>query len=1092
MRHLLDDTDFQQQLAKIASQQSTSFDKVCKEAEKYLDELETERKPIISSLAVKGTQYVLSRAYEKTIDVNPVEIKEVSKLMRRHSVAFVMTHKTYIDMMVLGAVLARHGLPIPHIFAGINMNFLGVGQLGRNTGVIFIRRDIKDNPVYKVTLRKYIAELVKQKADFMWAIEGTRSRTGKLVWPKMGILKYILEGEKLSGQEVKYIPVSTVYDLIPDVQAMTEEGRGKSKNPESLMWFIEYLRKMGNGHGKISLRFGAPVEMGETHEAELPLHEDDHSEKYTLPRFAFQLVHKINQITPVTTASLVCTTLLSKFALTKLELENDIVELMSLIEVHKPDALVDRGHSIGESTQHALNLLKRAGLIQQLGDGVKAKYAIVTQSFLPAMYYANMAVHHFYHRAFIEVALTKVAPLPASQRHLAFWEEVMALRDLFKFEFFYSVKPQFSDEIERDLAFLEPRWREMLEDEDADVLDILRGQRTLVSQAILSTYVEAYRVIGRALQNLDLTERFDEKKILHASLFLGDEMHWQGRIHRIESVSKPLLVNGLRYAKNEGLIPTKEDNKELELQAFLKLLREVADALKTMQGLLMDMADKHTAVIPIEREIVPGSKTANVTAPILSGEKGSHIGAFFDLDRTIIHGFSAKEFYQKRILSGQMKPRELAAQFGGVIVYAMGNRNFAGMARMGAQGIKGIKEDVFIHVGEEVYEEHLADEIYPESRALVAAHLAMGHTVAIVSAATPYQVDPIARDLGVEHVMCTRMEIRKGKFTGNIVEPACWGEGKAKAAMKLTEKHDLDLSKSFFYTDSIEDLPLLELVGNPRPLNPDMDLSALAFQRNWPVLRFKDEPRPGAINIARAVLAFGSMIPAAALGVFSGAMSGSWRDGINSMIGNVGELGTRLAGIRLSVKGEENLWAQRPAVFIFNHQSNADVLIASKLIKKDVVAIAKKELKYTPVGPIFAAAGVIFIDRSDREKAIEAMKPAVDALKSGTSIAIAPEGTRSKDYRLGEFKKGAFYLAMGAGVPIVPIVIKNAHDVMPKGRMTIQPTVVQVSILPPVSTTGWTKQNLSKNIEKVRKLYLQELGQVLAIEGNGKKAKKFS
>jgi len=94
------------------------------------------------------------------------------------------------------------------------------------------------------------------------------------------------------------------------------------------------------------------------------------------------------------------------------------------------------------------------------------------------------------------------------------------------------------------------------------------------------------------------------------------------------------------------------------------------------------------------------------------------------------------------------------------------------------------------------------------------------------------------------------------------------------------------------------------------------------------------------------------------------------------------------------------------------------------------------------------------------------------------AIAIFPEGTRSYDYRLGKFKKGAFHLAMQAGVPIVPIVIKNAHDVMPRGKMYIQPTVVEVIVLPPIPTTDWTKSNMGEKIAEVRNLYLKELGQI--------------
>ena len=191
----------------------------------------------------------------------------------------------------------------------------------------------------------------------------------------------------------------------------------------------------------------------------------------------------------------------------------------------------------------------------------------------------------------------------------------------------------------------------------------------------------------------------------------------------------------------------------------------------------------------------------------------------------------------------------------------------------------------------------------------------------------------------------------------------------------------------------------------------------------------------------------------------------------------IGDLGTSLAGVKLAVKGKENLWVQRPAVFLFNHQSSADLLILAKLVRKNTVAIAKKELKYSPVGPLFQAAGVVFIDRKNRDKAIEAMKPVIDVLKQGKSVVIAPERTRSYDYQLGPFKKGAFHLAMQAQVPIVPICIMNAHDVMPRGAKLLNPTVVTVKVLEPISVSDWTKDNMEAKIDEVRNLYLKELGQ---------------
>jgi putative phosphoserine phosphatase/1-acylglycerol-3-phosphate O-acyltransferase len=165
-------------------------------------------------------------------------------------------------------------------------------------------------------------------------------------------------------------------------------------------------------------------------------------------------------------------------------------------------------------------------------------------------------------------------------------------------------------------------------------------------------------------------------------------------------------------------------------------------------------------------------------------------------------------------------------------------------------------------------------------------------------------------------------------------------------------------------------------------------------------------------------------------------------------------------------------------VFVFNHQSGVDAMLIAKLLRKDYAGIAKKEIRGVPIlGAAFEIAGTVFIDRADTQRAIEAMAPAVEALKQGRSIAIAPEGTRSRTPRLGRFKKGAFHLAMQAGVPIVPIVFKNTLDVLPRGAIVLRPANVEAVVLPPIDTSGWTRETLDAEIEAVRKRFLEVLGQ---------------
>ena len=116
-------------------------------------------------------------------------------------------------------------------------------------------------------------------------------------------------------------------------------------------------------------------------------------------------------------------------------------------------------------------------------------------------------------------------------------------------------------------------------------------------------------------------------------------------------------------------------------------------------------------------------------------------------------------------------------------------------------------------VGQHAFEKYLATQIYPESRALVEAHRDQGHTIAIITSATRYQAEPVARELGIKHLMYTKLGVEDGKLTGDVVRPTCYGKGKATAAEGLALEEGLELEQSYFYSDSHEDLPLFDVVG---------------------------------------------------------------------------------------------------------------------------------------------------------------------------------------------------------------------------------------------------------------------------------------
>jgi HAD superfamily hydrolase (TIGR01490 family) len=468
-------------------------------------------------------------------------------------------------------------------------------------------------------------------------------------------------------------------------------------------------------------------------------------------------------------------------------------------------------------------------------------------------------------------------------------------------------------------------------------------------------------------------------------------------------------------------------------------------------------------------------------ADVEAGPQGPHIGAFFDFDGTLIDGYSLRAFARHHLRSGHVTP----ADIGRMLLIGMRGvtteEDFESFFVLGMRSWNGRSEDELTELGERLWLQGIAGSLYPEAWRLVEAHRRAGHTVVLASSATRFQVEPAARAMGVEHVLVTPVEIENGIATGRPGGPPLWRAGKAAAVRGFAPAHDIDLINSYAYSNGDEDVPFLATVGRARALNPGDGLAAEAAKKNWPIARFRSRGRPGARELARTVGAVGGTLGGFAAGLALGALNGiagngSRREAVDLALTLGGELGTALGGVRLDVRGAEHLVGARPAVFLFNHQSRLDVLILAKLLRSGFTAVAKKEAANVPgFGLAFRLADVAFVDRGNTAQAKAALEPAVQRLREGISLVIAPEGTRSATPALGRFKKGAFHVAMQAGVPVVPIVIRNAGELMWRGASTVREGTVQITVLPPIPTDGWSVDELDKHVEEVRDRYVDTL-----------------
>jgi HAD superfamily hydrolase (TIGR01490 family) len=229
---------------------------------------------------------------------------------------------------------------------------------------------------------------------------------------------------------------------------------------------------------------------------------------------------------------------------------------------------------------------------------------------------------------------------------------------------------------------------------------------------------------------------------------------------------------------------------------------------------------------------------------ITAGPAGPRVGAFFDLDGTVVDGFTATAHAGDRIRRRQSSIGEVMGVIEASMRYRFGRMTFERLIVRAAGYLRGEPLADLDELGERVFHSHNLSRVYPQMRAIVAAHQDRGHTVVLSSSALTIHAEPVARHLGVDVVLCNHFEVDgTGRLTGGITAPIIWGAQKATAVQRFCQDNDVELPQSYFYADGEEDTHLMRLVGNPRPVNPRRGLASTAALMDWPVLRITGERR---------------------------------------------------------------------------------------------------------------------------------------------------------------------------------------------------------------------------------------------------------
>ena len=215
------------------------------------------------------------------------------------------------------------------------------------------------------------------------------------------------------------------------------------------------------------------------------------------------------------------------------------------------------------------------------------------------------------------------------------------------------------------------------------------------------------------------------------------------------------------------------------------------------------------------------------------------VGAFFDVDKTIISENSGTLYLRALYERGRIDLSSLLRGLGPYLQYKLNLLDIDRWVQSTMANFKGRSERALTREANQWFREYVRPKIYPEAIELTRKHAERGHVVALVSGATKFVLRPLAEHLGVKHIMHTHLEVKDGRFTGRVQQPICFGEGKIYWVQQMIEREGVELARSYFYSDSITDLPLLELVGHPHVVNPDPLLYREARRRHWPIRLFK-------------------------------------------------------------------------------------------------------------------------------------------------------------------------------------------------------------------------------------------------------------
>ncbi|HEY6878011.1 MAG TPA: 1-acyl-sn-glycerol-3-phosphate acyltransferase [Polyangiales bacterium] len=512
---------------------------------------------------------VLDRVWNKIydgIDVDQEGLARVREAARKGPLILLPSHKSYVDFLVLSDIFWMNQLPPPLIAAGDNLSFWPLGWIFRHGGAFFIKRSFKGNRLYAAVVDTYIRRILLDGHHVELFIEGGRSRTGKLLPPKFGILSMLVDAcLALKDKPISFVPISIGYELLVEQQSYVHELSGGDKQAENISGLLRTPEVLRSRYGRLYIQFGEVLSFdklladarGETQVSRLN-QLDPVTRRNLVQRIGHRATYEINRVTVVTPAALFSTCLMvhrrrgmSRDTLG--ELATLLRDVLRRLGARLAPTIDHEGPISGRALDEAVGLLRDGKLVVQHGEGKDAVYTVPDDKRVALEYYKNNIIHFFVPRALISAALLVREDERAVSEH-ALRERVRKISRLFKYEFMYRADKDF-DQIFDDALndMLEAGELERFVDRVRPTDDL--GHRVTIYAAMIRSYFEAYMLAGRAVLELP-SEGLPRKDWTKRALTLGERLYLAGEIEDREAISKHKLETAFQLLRDLGLVVT--------------------------------------------------------------------------------------------------------------------------------------------------------------------------------------------------------------------------------------------------------------------------------------------------------------------------------------------------------------------------------------------------------------------------------------------------------------------------------------------------------------------------------------------------------